>query len=177
MAMTRSRRSFGSADYWPGFVDAMATLLLVVTFLLSMFMLTQYFVQQESSGKDTALKRLNRQIAQLTEALALEQTSKQSLEDRLSALTASLATAQDESAKLRSIAENIERQKKAKRRAAELAVQNAAGHEIQRSGDDAGPDDRREQQPHRCSEQHQEINPAAGDGLGMGLVSDQGIGR
>ena len=50
MAWARShRRGFG-ADHWPGFVDAMATLLLVVTFLLSVFMLVQHFVTLESSG-------------------------------------------------------------------------------------------------------------------------------
>ena len=71
MALARSRRRETGGNYWPGFVDAMATLLLVVTFLLSMFMIVQYFVTQESSGKYTALQRLNRQIAQLTELLAL----------------------------------------------------------------------------------------------------------
>ena len=55
MSIARSRRRSGGADYWPGFVDAMATLLLVVTFLLSVFMVVQYFVTQESSGKDDAL--------------------------------------------------------------------------------------------------------------------------
>ena len=74
-------------------------------------------------------------------------------------------------------AKNIERQKQSERRAAELAVQNAARHEIQRPGNDAGPDDRRKQQPHRCSKQHEQIDPAAGDGLGIGLVGDQRIGR
>ena len=44
MAYSRSRsRGSGSADYWPGFVDAMATLLLVMTFLLSVFMLANFF--------------------------------------------------------------------------------------------------------------------------------------
>ena len=103
MARARARRTTASADYWPGFVDAMATLLLVVTFLLSVFMLAQYYVQQESSGKDTALARLNRQIAQITEILALERTKKQSLEESLASLQASLSAAEGKSTRLRGL--------------------------------------------------------------------------
>jgi len=84
-------------------VDAMATLLLVVTFLLSMFMIVQYFVTQESSGKDTALSRLNRQIAQLTELLALEQGQKKSLQDTIASLSASLADSENEKSRLQGL--------------------------------------------------------------------------
>ena len=94
MAHVRARRGSVGGEYWPGFVDAMATLLLVVTFLLSVFMIAQYFVMQEVSGKDSALKRLTRQIAQLTELLALEKGQKKTLEEELAALTASLASTQ-----------------------------------------------------------------------------------
>jgi len=96
MAMARGRRIRGGADYWPGFVDAMATLLLVMTFLLSVFMIAQYFVTREVAGKDTALERLNRQIAQLTELLALEQGQSKSFQEELAALTASLASVEAE---------------------------------------------------------------------------------
>jgi len=82
-----------SGDYWPGFVDAMATLLLVMTFLLSVFMIAQYFVTVEASSKDTALARLNARIAELSELLALERSEKQSLEDQLDRLSASLSEA------------------------------------------------------------------------------------
>ena len=73
MAGGRSRRH--SADYglfWPGYVDVLSTLLLVVTFLMSIFMLAQYFASQEASGKDTALKQLTLQINELTSLLSLE---------------------------------------------------------------------------------------------------------
>jgi hypothetical protein len=59
MALSRSRRRSGAVDYWPGFVDAMATLLLVIIFLLSIFMLAQFFLSQEITGRDTVLNRLN----------------------------------------------------------------------------------------------------------------------
>lgn len=103
MAYARVRRVRSGSDYWPGFVDAMATLLLVVTFLLSMFMLTQYFIMQEASGKDTALQRLNQQIAQLTELLALERTRKKTLEDNVASLAATLGTTEAQNKKLQSL--------------------------------------------------------------------------
>ena len=65
-----------SINYWPGFVDALSTMLLVMIFLLSVFMLAQYFLTREMSGKDTALQRLNRQIEELTSLLSLERASK-----------------------------------------------------------------------------------------------------
>jgi chemotaxis protein MotB len=61
MALARSRRS-EAFSYWPGFVDALSTMLLVIIFLLSVFMLAQFFLSREVSGKDTALSKLNRQI-------------------------------------------------------------------------------------------------------------------
>ena len=88
------------ANYWPGYVDVLSTLLLVVTFLLSMFMLAQFFVSQESSSKDGLLRRLNRQIAQLTELLAMESGKKKSLQDEMSTLAASLSMARDENKRL-----------------------------------------------------------------------------
>ncbi len=101
MALARARRRSSGSDYWPGFVDAMATLLLVVTFLLSIFMVAQFFVTQESSGKDTALARLNRQIAQLTDLLALEKSKAKSLEESLASLQASLTGAKEENKRLK----------------------------------------------------------------------------
>ncbi len=103
MARSHGRRTSATADYWPGFVDAMATLLMVVTFLLSIFMISQYFVTQEVMGKDTALQRLTRQIAQLTELLALEKGQKQTLEEQLAAVAASLGDAEGETQRLRSL--------------------------------------------------------------------------
>ena len=104
MSLVRTRRrNSASASYWPGFVDAMATLLLVVTFLLSLFMVVQFFVTQESSGKDTALARLNAQIAQLTELLALEQSSAKTLEDNLLGLSATLAREKAEKQRLQGL--------------------------------------------------------------------------
>jgi chemotaxis protein MotB len=100
MGLARARRRPREANYWPGFVDMLSTLLLVVTFLMSMFMLTNYFVSQQASGKDTLLSRLNRQLSQLTELLALEQSKKQSVEDNLAALQATLGDKEKENQRL-----------------------------------------------------------------------------
>ncbi len=103
MSLARNRRFDSGTNYWPGFVDAMATLLLVIIFLLSIFMVTQFFLNQEISGKDTILLRLNSEIAELSELLALERTGKRSLEDTLSALDDSLATSETRNQTLQSL--------------------------------------------------------------------------
>jgi chemotaxis protein MotB len=99
MALAKSRRG-PAVNYWPGYVDMLSTLLLVVTFLMSLFMLSNYFITTQTSGKDTMLSRLNRQLSQLTELLALERSKKESLEDSLSALQATLIDKDKENARL-----------------------------------------------------------------------------
>ncbi|MGC1347839.1 MAG: peptidoglycan -binding protein [Methyloceanibacter sp.] len=99
MALAKSRRGPG-VNYWPGYVDMLSTLLLVVTFLMSLFMLSNYFITTQTSGKDTMLSRLNRQLSELTELLALERSKKQSMEDSLSALQATLVDKDKETARL-----------------------------------------------------------------------------
>jgi chemotaxis protein MotB len=105
MALARTRRGDSGMNYWPGFVDALSTLVLGIIFLLTVFVVVQFYLQQEVAGKDTALTRLNAQIAQLTELLAMEKTGKANLEDQLAQLSASLATAQSDRDKFKGIAE------------------------------------------------------------------------
>src|SRR5260221_817633 len=93
MAMARNRRERG-VDYWPGFVDALSTLVLGIVFLLTVFVVVQFFLAQEVTGKDTALSRLNAQIAQLTELLSLERTGKIDLEDQVATFRSGLAAAE-----------------------------------------------------------------------------------
>ena len=100
MALSRFRRDSGM-NYWPGFVDALSTLVLSVIFLLTVFMVAQFFLTQEVAGKDTALARLNAQIARLSQLLSLEQTGKTSLQDEVSKLRASLNAAEGERDRLR----------------------------------------------------------------------------
>ena len=103
MALSRGRR-FEAVNYWPGFVDALSTMLLVIIFLLSVFMLAQFFLSREVTGKDEALVRLNRQIEELTNLLALERTQKGADETKIATLTATLDTADREAKRLREAA-------------------------------------------------------------------------
>lgn len=100
MAVARGRRRERGIDYWPGFVDALSTLLLSIIFLLSIFMLAQFVLSQEVTGKDEALDRLNAQVAELSQLLALEKASGASLADQLAALTDTYESAKGENARL-----------------------------------------------------------------------------
>jgi chemotaxis protein MotB len=86
MALSRRRRN-EDAPYWPGFVDAMAQLLLVIIFLLSVFMIAQFLLARQISGQDSALGQLKSQIAELTQLLALEKSGKADSDAQLLALT------------------------------------------------------------------------------------------
>jgi chemotaxis protein MotB len=101
--MGRSRRRGGEVNYWPGFVDALSTMLLVMIFLLSVFMLAQFFLSREVSGKDTALTKLNRQIEELTQLLALERAGKTDAQSTLAALTATLDAAEADKRRLQGL--------------------------------------------------------------------------
>lgn len=89
MALARNRRG-PVQDYWPSFVDVLANLLLVIIFLLSLFMLAQFFLSRELSGRESALDRLNQQISELSELLALERAQGTEQQDESVAMTASL---------------------------------------------------------------------------------------
>jgi chemotaxis protein MotB len=106
MALARGRRE-REISYWPGFVDALSTLLLSIIFILSVFVVVQFFLSQEVTGKDTALARLNAQIAQLTELLSMEKTSKGTLEDTVASLRASLAGAESDRDRFRGLYEGL----------------------------------------------------------------------
>jgi chemotaxis protein MotB len=103
VAAVRSRRIAARAEYWPAFVDVLTNLLLVFVFLLSIFALVQFLLSREVSGRDVVLQRLNAQIAELTEMLALERASNSELSDNLSTLQASLAATEGERDRLRGL--------------------------------------------------------------------------
>jgi chemotaxis protein MotB len=106
MALARARRE-RSVEYWPGFVDALSTLVLGIVFLLSTFVVVQFYLSQEVTGKDAALSRLNAQIAELTQLLSLEKTGKASLEEMLSTLRAGLANAEGERDRFKGLYEGL----------------------------------------------------------------------
>jgi chemotaxis protein MotB len=92
----RTRTRTRSEDYWPGFVDAMAALLVVIIFLLVVFVLAQVFLSQALSGRDEALQRLTSQVNELTELLTLERQGNADLRLNVAQLSASLQSANED---------------------------------------------------------------------------------
>jgi chemotaxis protein MotB len=105
MALARTRRGESGMNYWPGFVDALSTLILSIIFLLTIFVVVQFYLQQEVQGKNSALQRLNTQIAQLTDLLSMEKTGKADVEKQLGELQASLAVTQSDRDKYKGLYE------------------------------------------------------------------------
>ena len=107
MALARARRNESGFNYWPGFVDALSTLVLAIVFLLSVFLVVQFFLSQEVSGKDKALDQLNSKIAELTDLLSLEKSGKVSLDDEVSQLRAGLASAEAERDRIKGLYDGL----------------------------------------------------------------------
>ena len=93
----RGRRSGGgeALNPWPGYVDALSTLLMVIIFVLLVFVLAQAFLSVALTGKDQALDRLNRQMAELTDMLSLERGHSGDLQAAMAGLTRDLKSATD----------------------------------------------------------------------------------
>jgi chemotaxis protein MotB len=72
MALRRRGNGGDGLNAWPGYVDALSTLLMVIIFVLLVFVLAQAFLSVALSGRDRALDRLNRQMAELSDMLSLE---------------------------------------------------------------------------------------------------------
>lgn len=86
-AIRRQRQAF---DIWPGFVDALSALLIIIIFLLMVFTLAQFFLGEILSGRNQALERLNRQVAELSEMLSLERSTNAGLREDVAKLTTDL---------------------------------------------------------------------------------------
>ncbi len=93
MGLRRGSVRSGDGMVWPGFVDAVTTLLMVLMFVLTIFTVMQSVLQQTISTQDTELNSLSAQVAQLADALGLERNRAAALETEVGSLTASLAAA------------------------------------------------------------------------------------
>src|SRR5512146_213792 len=87
--MARARRA-RSVDYWPGFVDALSTMLIIVLFVLLVFTLAQLFLSQILQGRNEALAALNKQVAELADLLKMEKAQGEEMRRTIGALTAQL---------------------------------------------------------------------------------------
>jgi len=92
-SLARRRRTL---DIWPGFVDALSSLILVMVFVLLLFAIGQFVLSQTIAGKNQALADLNAQIAQLAKTLSLAEGANKQLQAKTQELSASLGTASSE---------------------------------------------------------------------------------
>ncbi len=86
-----ARRSQNRTDIWPGFVDALATLLMVIIFLLMIFVIAQFFLGEALSGRDQALDRLRSQVTELADLLNLERKTNADLRKNVAQLSDELS--------------------------------------------------------------------------------------
>jgi chemotaxis protein MotB len=94
IAARNSRRS--SIDIWPGFVDALAQLLMVIIFILLVFTAGQFYLAEALSGRDQALQQLQQQVNELGDLLAMERRAGEDVRVRAADLSAQLASSQAE---------------------------------------------------------------------------------
>ena len=88
--MAYARRQRANLDIWPGFVDALASLLMVIIFLLMIFVVSQFYLNEEIIGRDKALDRLQNRVSELADMLALERESSAEIRTNLSNVTEQL---------------------------------------------------------------------------------------
>jgi len=91
--MAARARSRGPFDYWPGFVDVLSTLLLVITFMLSIFMLGQFYLGQQLNSRDQSILVLQARIADLANQLGLAKKLEGDAAAEMERLRATLAEA------------------------------------------------------------------------------------
>ncbi|SDH51105.1 peptidoglycan -binding protein [Roseospirillum parvum] len=88
-----SRRQRRATDIWPGFVDALASLLMILIFVLLVFVLGQFFLGQALSGRDDALAQLSRRVNELASLLSLERQANEDLRLNLAQISGELEKA------------------------------------------------------------------------------------
>jgi len=86
-----SRRGRHPESTWPGFVDALATLLMVIIFLLMIFVLAQFVLNDAITGRDQRLVQLETRMSELADLLALERSDNADLRDNVASLSTELS--------------------------------------------------------------------------------------
>ena len=106
-SFSRRSRGGGQPDIWPGWVDALSSLLMVIVFLLMVFVLAQFYLSTALQGRDRELAALNTRIAELADLLALERDSAASLQADIAALTDRLRATLGERDELRATLDDL----------------------------------------------------------------------
>src|SRR6516165_4243264 len=91
MAMPVRRRGGNGLEAWPGYVDALSTLLMVIIFVLLVFVLAQAFLSVVLSGRNKQLDHVNQQLAQVSDLLSLERGHSADLQQSIKQLDAELS--------------------------------------------------------------------------------------
>jgi chemotaxis protein MotB len=98
---TLAARRRRTVDFWPGFVDALSSLLMVLVFLLMIFTVGQFVLSDALSGRDKQLASLNAELAALAKSLSMEQSAKVQALQKIDELSVSLASTSGERDALR----------------------------------------------------------------------------
>ncbi|MFN4309350.1 MAG: peptidoglycan -binding protein [Ferrovibrio sp.] len=120
MALSRRRNDHQGAGAWPGYVDVLSTLLMVIVFVLAVFVLVQFFLANAISGRDKAIDALRSELAGLAEQLSLEKSNNARLRLDLGNLQATLNSVNAERDQLAAVlSESQARADEAEKRLAE----------------------------------------------------------
>ena len=134
MALSRRTGARFQASIWPGFVDAMTGLLLVLMFVLTIFMVVQFVLTEQISGQETELDELSSEVAALAQALGLERRATSDLEARVGALRSSLSDAQAQAEEQTSLIAALQTERAAQEEALATAQTRITSFEAQVAG-------------------------------------------
>lgn len=134
MALSRRTGARFQASIWPGFVDAMTGLLLVLMFVLTIFMIVQFVLREEITGQASKLDTLSAEVAALSLALGLERDRSGALQDRVGALTATLSDARTRESEQAALIETLRQQANEQDEALEAAQDRITTFEEQVAG-------------------------------------------
>ena len=134
MALSRRTGARFQASIWPGFVDAMTGLLLVLMFVLTIFMVVQFVLTEQISGQETELDELSTEVAALAQALGLEQRTNTNLEAQMGALRTSLADAEAQAQEQDSLIAALQSDRAAQEEALATAQTQITAFEAQVAG-------------------------------------------
>ncbi|WP_407494848.1 peptidoglycan -binding protein [Pseudooceanicola sp. MF1-13] len=131
MALSRRSGNRFQGAIWPGYVDAVTGLLMVLTFVLTIFMVVQFVLRETISGQESELDQLTSEVSQLSRALGLERDRSARLEANLGQTTQSLEQAQDDLATQSALIASLTQQRAEQDRALEQARADITSFESQ----------------------------------------------